>query len=212
MWQTKENSNIIWIDIEPELEVPPDKIMDCTQTEFPDNQFTTIFFDPPHGWGKQIGRSATALRNKSDRETYPWKAPHGLMYWGWDKYHTKTQLLSFIHKAQKEFSRILKNDGMLWVKWNECNIPLRKILPLFRDWNEMLRFPIASQAVGDSQTYWIMFMKKLNSVNHLDLATFCENPPRRAKVECNPIRKRVLRNRRIRPCPRQTWIQKSLVM
>ncbi len=153
---------MLWIDIEPELEIPPDIVLDCTATRFETGRFHSIFFDPPHGWGRKLGTSATTIRSKRDQANYPWKAPRGLMYWGWDKYKSKSALLIFIHKAQKEFQRILMDDGLLWVKWCEVNMPLHKVLPLFRNWDEMLRFQIQSpyQTYGSSQTYWVMFMKK----------------------------------------------------
>ena len=67
---------------------------------------------------------------------------------------------------------------MLWVKWCEAKIPLSKILPFFRNWIEMLRLEIEdkSQTLSDSQTYWIMFMKKSEAVRHLDLTAFATNP------------------------------------
>ena len=180
IWRTKSHPKIIWIDIEPELHIPPDKVMDCTKTIFLDESLNCIFFDPPHGYGKKLGGSWTSLRNMEDCKNYKWKAPRSEKdfsappYWGWDKYKTKSQLLGFIHRAQKEFYRILKEDGMLWVKWNECNIPLDKILPFFKKWHEMLRFPIANplQTIGESQTYWIMFMKNPDVIEPLDLTAF----------------------------------------
>jgi len=164
MWRTKESEYVIYVDVEKELEYPPDIICDSTKTPFLDEQFSSIFFDPPHGWGRKIGGSMTTLRNKKDLEEYKWKAFHNLAYWGWDKYKTKRELFIFLHKAQREFLRILKDDGALWVKWNEVNIPLRSILPFFKNWNEMLRLSICSlsQTIGKEQTYWIMFMKKID--------------------------------------------------
>ena len=55
IWRTKESNKIIWIDIEPELEINPDLILDCTQTGFPDNSIMMLIFDPPHWWGQKTG-------------------------------------------------------------------------------------------------------------------------------------------------------------
>jgi hypothetical protein len=171
LWRKKESPLIFWIDIESELDIKPDQVIDCTKTDFPDNYFYAIFFDPPHGWGGEVGKGIYTCRNEKEYTEY--KEKYNLnrwgnkaVYYGWDKYKTKTSLLGFIYKAQKEFLRILGPGGMLWFKWNESKIPLYKILPLFKEWVEMLRFHVASplQRIGTSQTYWIMFMKKTQSL------------------------------------------------
>lgn len=161
IWKQKTSAHILWVDIETDLETPPDVLMDCTNTNFEEKRFHTIFFDPPHGWGKKPGLSQTAMRNRKDYENYPWKPPNWGPYYGWDKYKNKQSLLIFIHKAQKEFHRILQDDGVLWLKWNECNIPLSRVLPFFKDWVEMMRIEVGSrrQTIGKTQTYWLLFMK-----------------------------------------------------
>jgi len=179
IWDVRESPNIIWLDIEPELEITPDIIIDCTKTDFPDNYFFTIFFDPPHQWGDKTADQIYTCRNKKEHDAFmkKWgfkqfkKVP---TYYGTDKYKTRTQLLSFIHKAQKEFYRILSINGMLWVKWCDARIPLGKILPFFKDWHEMMRLEIGSkkQTLSESQTYWILFMKDPNPMKTLDLADY----------------------------------------
>jgi len=173
LWTKKTSPFVLWIDIEDKLEIQPDRIMDCTQTNFPDKFFHTIFFDPPHGWGKTPGLSFTAIRNMEEYENYPWpgknidkRNKNVAPYYGWDKYNTKTELLGFLHKAQKEFLRILSDDGILWLKWNECNLSIRKILPFFKDWNVVIRIPVcARQKQGKKRTYWLALMKIRSSLS-----------------------------------------------
>ena len=65
MWKVKENPQILFCDIEPELEIKPDKIVDCRKTDFNDKSFHTIFFDPPHEWGRKHLSSIYTCKNSS---------------------------------------------------------------------------------------------------------------------------------------------------
>jgi len=163
-WKTKESNHILWIDIETELDIEPDLILDCTNTEFPDNSVMMIFFDPPHWWGDKIADNFYTIRNKNDREHFNEKygTHFNGAYYGTDKYHTKRQLLNFLHRAQEEFKRILYPDGVLWLNWSEVKLELDRIMPFFRDWDEMLRLPVGSknQIMSTYQNYWVMLMKK----------------------------------------------------
>lgn len=165
IWLIKDSPHILFIDIENELQVPPDMVLDCTETGFKPHSYHTIFFDPPQWWGDTPSDNYYSCKNlkesKAFSEKYGYKG-YFTSYYGTDKFKSKTELLTFLHKSQKEFNRILKDDGMLWVKWNETKIPLSKILPFFKNWDEMLRLEIGDnyQTLGVSQTYWMMFMKK----------------------------------------------------
>ena len=112
MWQIKDSPLIYFIDIEGGLEVQPDKVVDCTKTGFEDGCFNMIFFDPPHGWGKKLGNNIYTCRTTEEFIEYRKKYDlnrwgNKPIYYGLDKYQSKSELLSFIHKAQKEFYRIL---------------------------------------------------------------------------------------------------------
>jgi len=176
VWLKNENPNIIFIDIEPELEVKPDQVIDCTNTPFPNNYFFTIFFDPPHWWGDEIGENIYALRNWNDANYFNKKYGTNRHVSYYDKFKTKTQLLSFLNKASKEFYRILAQNGMLWVKWVDAKIDLDKILPFFRDWDELLRIHVGSpkQTNSEMQAYWLLFMKKDRPSPQFVLSAFCE--------------------------------------
>jgi len=159
MWKTKDHPGILFIDVEKDLEYKPDRFLDCTQTDFSDGFFNTIFFDPPHTWGipKNKRIFTTPSKKIADEKfnygrTYP-------SYYGLDKFQTKTALLGFIHKSQLEFQRILSDYGMLWVKWSEYTIPADNVAPLFRDWKKMLELQLKLTPRGKKRTFWTMYMK-----------------------------------------------------
>ena len=165
-WRIDDNPNIIYIDVDDELEITPDLVIDCTNTGFPNKYFFTIIYDPPHSWGGKTGNEFYTCRNQHEWdaliERYGFKRKSLPTYYGTDKFRSKTELLSFIYESQIEFNRILAPNGILWLNWSELKMPLTDVLPLFRDWDELIRLEIGSrrQTLSDHQNYWIMFMKK----------------------------------------------------
>ena len=157
IWKTKESDRVLWIDIEPEIELKPDILMDCTNTDFDDGRFHTIFFDPPHKYGHTKN---TGIHQTPSRILQKEKWGNTGSYYGFDKYATKIALLGFINKAQLEFMRILSDDGILWFKWAEIVSPLNNILPLFRDWDVMMKHEVAYRGKVKTRTWWVAFMKK----------------------------------------------------
>lgn len=160
MWRTKHSEHIIYIDIEKRLERKPTIFADNTNTPFLNEAFSTIFYDPPHGWGK-----GHYFYNIPDSETFKkkWRG-YGQYprYYGWDKCKTRGALIAHLYKAQTEFYRILQADGLLWLKWNEAKLPLSRILRVFDRWQELMRLYITSptQTAGAHQTYWVCLQKK----------------------------------------------------
>ena len=165
MWKKNESDKILWIDIEEELEYAPDILMDCTNTDFNDGRFHTIFFDPPHEWGRKKYSNIFTIPNRTHPNYAKYKLGGGDTYYGWDKYETKSKLLMFISKSQNEFYRILSNDGCLWVKWNEYKIKVSEIIPLFLNWDLMMRtYGTPPRQESQTKTYWLLFMKKENKL------------------------------------------------
>jgi hypothetical protein len=160
MWQTKKVEDIIYIDIEKKLKRKPTIFADCTNTPFLSETFDTIFYDPPQMWGGEPFHHEAVgflLRRQWARSK-----PYAWTYYGWDKYKTRNELIVFIYRAQKEFQRILKYDGLLWLKWNECKISLNRILVIFIDWTEVMRLYVndPTHTASKHQTYWICLSKK----------------------------------------------------
>ncbi len=160
IYTTKDVSGIIYIDVELKLEHKPTIFADNTNTPFLDKTFDTIFYDPPHAYGVHTGRHVHP--SKAAAVEVGAEPNEVSCYYGWDKYETQMALINHIHKAQKEFKRILKDDGLLWLKWNEVTMQTGTIMNLFDGWTEVMRI-LVSQAVrpaGTRSTYWICLSKK----------------------------------------------------
>jgi len=160
MWQNRNNRNVIYIDMEKKLEVKPTVFADNKNTPFLDATFDTIFYDPPHAYGAYTSRHSQPSRAQmiakyQDKRANP-------PYFGWDKYKTEMALLHHVFDAQKEFKRILKDDGLLWLKWNEVCIHLGTIIRLFEDWTELMRILVDASVhtAGKCNTYWVCLCKK----------------------------------------------------
>ena len=160
MWSYKDSDQIIYIDIEKQLEIKPTIFASCESTPFKDKQFHTIFYDPPHTWRDKPFYYSFPSK-QALRQVYP--SHKGMpTYYGWDKYPSRLQLNAHIYRSQQEFQRILKDDGLLFFKWNEVSIPLRRILTVFHEWTEVMRLHIRDpmQTAGQHQTYWVILTKK----------------------------------------------------
>lgn len=162
IWRTKRDPRILFIDIEPELEFKPDMLLDCTKTGFPDGHFHTIIFDPPHIFGQRPGKALYACRNRAERMA--WVGRNSMpAYYGGDKFRTRRDLIRFVYQASKELYRILADDGVLFLKWNDAEIPLEVILAYLKwNWREMIRLNIGdpTHTLAETNTFWMLFMKK----------------------------------------------------
>jgi len=160
MWKRKQSDNIIYIDIEKQLEVKPTIYADDRQLPFRNSVFDTIFFDPPHQYGGGSLLFTSPYHTEKFRTISKRKAPP--TYYGWDKYKTKAQLLRYLSDSSKEFRRVLKDDGLLWMKWSDVSINLHTILALLTDWRELMRieFKGGFRWGGEQKTYWLCLEKR----------------------------------------------------
>lgn len=160
MWLIKALEQIIYIDMEKKLTVKPTIFCLNTNSPFLDATFNSIFYDPPHFFN-----DSSSFYVFPDKESFQkkWQGYGDVpRYYGGDKYKTQMALLHHIHDAQKEFQRILKPDGLLWLKWNESKIKIGTIMHLFEDWAEMIRIPVRLNNPNrtQKQTYWVCMCKK----------------------------------------------------
>lgn len=164
MYRHKNSDNIIYIDIERQLERKPTIFCSSEHAPFKDKTFSTIFYDPPHTWGPKGDFHTYPRRTKEYTEK--WKDTTIPRYYGWERYQTRPKLIIHIYHAEQELRRILKSDGLLWLKWNEMSIPINNILGIFSTWTVLLQLYIKapSQTRGKHQTYWICMEKKEGSL------------------------------------------------
>lgn len=143
-WFDKEHPKTLFIDkrvMEP-IEVghgihkrtrkcKPDIVMDFRNMDLPSNHFSLVVFDPPHLFLGENSHTAKVY-GRLDKNT-----------WEQD-----------LRKGFSECFRVLKPNGVLVFKWNEFNIPIKKVLSLTSE------KPLFGHKSGKSQlTHWITFMK-----------------------------------------------------
>ena len=142
-WFDKDNPNVVFADIRQEehtlcdgrkLEITPDVVMDFTDMPFPDKSFKLVVFDPPHL--RKLGESSWMAKK------------YGVLPLDWE---------TVIKRGFDECMRVLEPNGVLVFKWNECQIPVSKILKTIGVQ------PLLGHKSGKlSQTHWLLFMKITN--------------------------------------------------
>ena len=143
MWYDKTDERTLFLDRRSEvhfLEYPsgkyveriePDIIGSFTDIRQPDNSFHHIVFDPPH---------------------IPQEKPSGRIVIRYG--HLSGEWKEMLRLGFKECFRVLKPNGTLIFKWNECRIPIKEILALTDE------KPLYGHKSGKTmQTHWICFMK-----------------------------------------------------
>ena len=110
------------------LVIEPDVVADFRDMPFPDETFALVVFDPPHLI--RAGRTS-------------WLAlKYGVLGNDWRE---------DLRKGFAECFRVLKPDGILVFKWNECQVKLRDVLRLTEE----------QPLIGDrrGKTHWMIFIK-----------------------------------------------------
>ncbi len=151
IWMEKHNRDTTYIDIRPE--VKPDIVADATHTPFPDCTFDIILFDPPyknfHHKGIYFPKNRSLGRRRGPRYAFIYGK------------FTTAYILDFVRGAFAEFYRILKDDGLVFMKWNDTSISLLHAMRLRGNF-----VPIFGQNFNKikahSTTAWICFRKDLD--------------------------------------------------
>lgn len=164
MWTLKDPENVVFVDIEKRLQRKPTLFCDNIVLPFQDGSFDTVFFDPPHAWNK-CTHPFFSFPNKELRYA---KYPNMIFreatqYYGIDRYKTRSQLVKYLFRAEKELYRVLKSDSILWMRWTEMDqMTAHRALAIFQNWNVCLKHQIFScfHNTSDCNSYWFALMKK----------------------------------------------------
>jgi SAM-dependent methyltransferase len=115
-----------------EININPDILADFTNLPFPDNSFSLVVFDPPHGsFGPSsfMAKAYGTLRGPRD-----WRL--------------------MLKEGFSECFRVLKKNGTLIFKWNETDFTVAEILALTDE------KPLFGHKSGKQmKTHWIAFLK-----------------------------------------------------
>ena len=131
------------MDKEYDLANSPDIFGDNRCCPFRDDVFTCVIYDPPH----YVNAPPWMTDPQVDRSKFKSQGS----FFG--NFITKTEMLTSINKAQKEFKRISKR---LCLKWVERSYTLWQILPFFRDW---VNIQTLEMSKGRTKTWWITFVR-----------------------------------------------------
>ena len=160
MWKHKTSDSIIYIDLERKLQHKPTIFADNTNTPFLSSSFDTIFYDPPH----DIGRDDSDLLGIGKLRLKELKKTEHRLHTYYGLYYVKTvnDMIKMLYKTQKELKRILKDDGLLWLKWNEVAMPLKRIIRIFTGWTVLIEINTTdpTHTMGKARTYWICLTKE----------------------------------------------------
>lgn len=140
-WFNKKNPNAVFMDKRAEqrtlcdgrtLNVSPDVIGDFTNMPFKDKSFKLVVFDPPH-------------LNHGGKNGWLVLKYGSLPLTGWE---------DILRKGVSECMRVLDDYGVLIFKWNEQQIPLKKVLDAIEI------EPLFGHTTNSKQTtHWMAFMK-----------------------------------------------------
>lgn len=153
--------DIVYMDYEYRLAVPPTVFADFKKLPFRDNVFGLTIFDPPY----HVNRSGETwiFNNPDHSKKGKTKAKELQPYGHYGYYLTKNALvINLIHGA-KEFKRISRR---LCLKWGEGTMNIWNVVGIIfgQGWREVYRYRRPGRgAQGKSNTYWVTFVKPQGS-------------------------------------------------
>lgn len=135
IWYRKDHPLATYLD--KREYVKPDVV--CDIRSLPEeihraSPFDLIVFDPPH---------MNCGPNSNMSKTYG--------------YHTTKEIFETIQEGSHQAWLVCKQNGLMAFKWNDHDIPLKKVLKLMPDWEPL--FGHLTKNGPGSQTYWVMLRR-----------------------------------------------------
>lgn len=140
-WFDRKNKDVLFIDNRTfrgrlcdgrRFEIKPDRLMDFRKMKFKTATFHLVVFDPPHL--VRIGKRSWLVKKYGKLDSQRWPED--------------------IRAGFSECFRVLKKNGILIFKWNEYDIPVKKILEL-----TPIK-PLFGHRYGKrAKTHWLVFIK-----------------------------------------------------
>lgn len=131
IWESKDGKHQRF------LTVKPDVLADFEKMPFEDESFYLVVFDPPHL--VRLGKTSWTFQK------------YGRLEHGWEEH---------IKNGFWECMRVLKQNGTLIFKWNETDIPVKKII------DTIGCNPLFGHTSGrQSKTIWLTFMKGVDDAD-----------------------------------------------
>jgi hypothetical protein len=149
LWVDGHHPSAVYIDFRfeppglvksrPNFFVDPDLLMDFTDLKFENNTFKLIVWDPPHGLS--FSRTSIMAQKFGCLNAETWQ--HDLK------------------KGFKELWRVLEDHGVLIFKWNDMEIPYKKVLSKFSEKPLFMNITAGPKTMSSkgSRSYWFCFMK-----------------------------------------------------
>ena len=148
MWVNKKPDNVVFLDKELNLRIPPHIFATWRYLPFRDDSFHCVIFDPPHVF------SVTSQFNRD-----PKARPHGqnkIPGWYGAFKSRRDATIQIIH-AQREFSRVASR---MCFKWNEASMKLWNVLGLFNCWKTQIKAP--ARHLRSVKTWWIKMIRSFH--------------------------------------------------
>jgi hypothetical protein len=162
MWFNKHHPNAIYLDQRPECE--PDVIGDFRElSNFTNESFKLIVFDPPHIVKNEIVNNQNTLRVFGQLQPETWQ--------------------SDLKRAFAECWRCLAPYGVLLFKWNNCSVSSPEVLKLIPE--QPLFYNVISReqkklndksSTRKLRTLWFCFMK-------IPVILDCENKDQKGAIK-----------------------------
>jgi len=135
IWFNKKHPLCLYVD--KRAEVNPDVIADTTALpESIGSGYNLVVFDPPH---MNCGKNSNMSR-----------------VYG---YHTTKEIFRTIEGTAKEAHRVTGSGALLALKWNDHDIPLKKVFELMPQWEPLFGALTKDGPGSKSKTYWCMMRR-----------------------------------------------------